>query len=238
MFKKFSFLFVGLICSVLCLGQANAQTQQSNSDTQLSVSSQQQIPNNDAFNFVIANPNTVDPKKFIFEIKPGEQNSDYVYVKNASSVPLHFSLYGVDGTQTAQGSFALKTKNETKQQVGKWITFDNPEIDLQPGEIQKEKFTIAIPSDTPEGNYSGGVAAEKVKPDSVNPSVLIAVRIGLRVDVKVTANPQPVTKQNADVTDNSWFQSYFWISLIAFIISVALLGWSYLGNKKTKKGRH
>jgi len=199
---------------------------------------QQQVQNNDAFNFVIANPNTTDPKKFIFETKPGEQNSDYVYVKNASSVPLHFSLYAVDETKTAQGTFALKTKGETKKAVGSWINFENPEIDLQPGETKKEKFTLNVPSDTPEGTYSGGIAAEKVKPDTKNPNILIAVRIGLRVDVKVTANPQPVTKQYTDVTDNSWFQTYFWISLGAFIVSVALLGWSYVGTKKAKKGRH
>ena len=240
MFKKVSFLAVGLICSVFWFAQAKAQTQThqvfaAQTQNSLESSAPTAMTNDDSFNFVIANPNTVDPKKFLFELKPGDKTSDYVYIKNNASIPLHFNLYGVDGTKTTQGSFALKTKNETQTNLGKWITFDNAEVDVQPGETKKEKFTVNIPPETPQETYSGGVAAEKVKADNNNPNILIAVRIGLRVDVKVTKNPQPIAKKYNDITDNSWFQGYFWLSVVAFVISAGLLGWSYLGNGKSAK---
>jgi hypothetical protein len=238
MFKKLCLLFVGFFCSGLFIAQAAEPTivngNQQTFSTQQNV--EQQI-NEDRFNFVIANPNTIDPKKFIFELKPGETSSDEVYVKNASDVPLKFSLYGADGTKTAQGSFALRTKNEPLKDVGKWITFDEKEITLQPGEYKKVKFHLEVPSGTPEGTYSGGVAAEKSKPETGNPNVTIAVRIGLRVDVKVTSNPHPASKKYADVVGNPFYQVYFWASLGLFLVSAGALGWSYYSDKKSPKRR-
>jgi len=188
--------------------------------------------NNDNFNFVIANPNTVDPKKFLFEINPGQSARDSVLVKNNCDVPLKFNLYGADETRSAQGSFALKTKSEPAMTVGKWINFDEKEFTLAPGETKRAYFSVNIPAGTPEATYSGGVAAEKTSADTKNPNVIIAVRIGIRVDVKVTSNPQPIQKKYTEVTSNPLFQAYFLASLALFIGSAILLGWTYLKGKK------
>lgn len=214
MLKKLSFLLVGFFCSGLLVAHA-AQ------------------PNEDRFNFFIANPNTVEPKKFMFELKPGETGSDYAIVKNVSDVPLKFSLYGSDGTRTAQGSFALETKSEESQEVGKWITFDDKELTLNPGEYRKVKFHVQVPADAAEGTYSGGVSAEKTRPDAQNPNVTIAVRISLRVDVKVTVAPHPVAKKYADLGENPFYQVYFWASLGLFVVSAGALGWSFYSDRKT-----
>lgn len=237
MHKKLCLLLAGFFCSGLFIAQA-ATTQQTQASAGAGQTQMQSPVNQDKFNFVIANPNNIDPKRFIFELKPGTQNSDFVYVKNAADVPLKFSLYGTDGTKTATGTFALKTKNETQENVGKWTTFDEPEFTLQPGEIRKEKFTIAIPTNAPEGSYSGGLAAEKSKADLNNPNVIIAVRIGIRVDVKVTANPQTITKKYPDVGGNPFFQAYFWASLGLFVLSAGALGWSYYKEKPKHAGKH
>lgn len=235
MLKKLCFIAVGFFCSGLFAAQA-ATTQQVLPTPQDAATQQVQPTlartNEDSFNFVIANPNTIDPKRFIFELKPGGKTDDYVYVKNASDVPLKFNLYGSDGTQSNKGSFALKTKTEPKGNVGKWITFDEPELTLLPGETQKIKFTIAIPSDAKEGSYSGGISAEKSRPDAGNPNIIIAVRIALRVDVKVTSTPQPIEKKYADIGGNPFFQAYFWASLGLFVVSAGALGWSYYSNRK------
>ena len=192
-------------------------------------------PNDDKFNFIIANPNTTEPKKFIFELKPGQKSEDYVFVKNASDVPLKFTLYGADETRSNQGSFALKTKNQPAEYVGKWIKFDDKELILQPGEIKKERFTVEIPQDAQEGAYSGGVSAEKSKADAMNPNVTIAVRIGIRVDVKVTAEPHPAAKKYADTMTNPWMQAYFWGSLALFIGSTGSLAYAYIKGRNPKK---
>jgi len=213
--------------------QASWQTLQNLWGTQQTQQATQ--PNTDKFVFVIANPNTNEPKKFIFELKPGQQARDSVIVKNEADVPLTFSLYGADGTKTKQGTFALCTKNEQPKDIGKWITFDQKEITLNPGEQRLINFIISIPSDTPLGDYSGGVAAEKSQADTNNPSLIIAVRIGLRVDVKVTDNPQPITKKYSVISNNPFFQVYFWASLLLFVASAGVLVWAYIKEKRQKK---
>lgn len=233
MFRKLSLIFVGFFCTGLFAAHAASMpiTQQS------SPSSQEEI-NRDRFSFSIANPNTIEPKKFLFELRPGQSGEDSVYLKNSSDVPLKFELYGADGTKTAQGSFALETKDQQKDDVGKWINFNEKEVNLNPGEAKKVKFRIEIPNDAKEGTYKGGVAAEKTKKDAGNPNVTIAVRIGIGVDVSVTAKPQPVPKQYEEVTENPFFQGYFWASLGLFIVSAGALAWSYVQEKKPKKHRH
>lgn len=227
--KKGILIIVGLFCTGIAMAQAAVAPAMSAGPFQ--EQTQQRI-NDDTFNFVIDNPNTIDPKKFIFEIKPGEKNEDYVDLKNGSDVPLKFSLYGADGTTTAQGSFGLKTKGQDMADVGKWISFDEKEFVLQPKETKRVKFSVDVPPGTAEGTYSGGVAAEKSKPDAGNPNIIIAVRIALRVDVKVTSNPQPVLKKYAEVSTNPFFQTYFWASAGLFLLSVGALGWSYFKDKK------
>jgi hypothetical protein len=229
MLKRLSLFLVGLFCWGVMMGAA-AQTPPQMLPLRIGT---QQVLNRDSFNFVFANPYTIDPKRFIFELKPGEKAEDYALVKNASDIPLKFSLYGADGTKTAQVSFALKTKAQEGSEVGKWITFDQQEMVLQPGEGQRIKFSVEIPSGTAYGTYSGGVAAEKTRPDIQNTNIIIAVRIGLRVDVKVTSDPKPVPKQFAEPTTvKPFFQGYFWASLILFLLSAGALAWSYFSEKK------
>lgn len=250
MSRKIAFLLAGFFFTGIVAAQAQNLPQTPAGSTAAPVATQQaptiaqtqQQPDTDSFNFVIANPNTVDPKRFIFEIKPGASATDSVILKNSAEVPLHFSLYGADATQTNQGSFALKTKDEPRAEVGKWISFDQGEITLQPGQVQQVGFTVSVPAGTPEGSYSGGLAAEKVSASTSNPNILIAVRIGLRLDVKVTSNPQPVTKKYTSVTDNPFFKVYFWASIGLFLVFAAMLVWSLFGGngggKKPKKHRH
>lgn len=246
MFKKLCLITVGFFCTglfaaraALPAGQTTQQVMPQSVGAVSGMTQAEKMMNDDTFNFTIANPNTVEPKRFIFEIKPGEKAEDYVFVKNASDVPLKFVLYGSDGTRTAQGSFAVETDEQSADEVGKWITFEEKELMLQPGEGKKVKFRVEVPVGTPEGTYSGGVSAEKSKADTNNANIIIAVRIALRVDVKVTGDPQPVEKKYAYVDENPFFQVYFWASLGLFVLSAGALGWSYFKEKpSTARGKH
>lgn len=194
-------------------------------------------PNEDQFSFTIANPNQTDPQKFRFELKPGESAQDYGYVKNLSDIDLSINLYGADETTTNEGGFSLKTKDQGQNQVGSWITFEEKNFTLKPQEIKKVKFTINVPPNIALGEYHGGVAAEKTKPDSHNPNITIAVRIGLRVDVKVTPAPQPIPKQYAEKENPVAAQWLLWISLTLFLGSGSLMIWERHKSKPTHRRR-
>ncbi len=175
-------------------------------------------------------PNGVNPRKFIFELKPGEEKKDSVTIQHLADEDSTFSLYGADPTFSAQGTPAYKTRQAGGDGEGQWITFDEPEVVLGHNEERTISFTINVPTETELGEYRAGIAMEKTKKDINNPNITIATRVILHADIKVTENPQPVPKKgesypSAEETQGPWQIYYFWISLILFIGSFIALIW-------------
>lgn len=195
----------------------------------------------EGFTIVPANPNTINPRKFIFEIRPGETSDDYVTIENLSNQEEKFLLYGADPTFSAQGTPAYKTRQSDSGAEGSWIKFDNPQITLKGREKRIEHFTISVPPDTELGDYRAGITIEKSKADINNPNITIATRVILHSEIKVTLDPQPVPKHDGTFASSitpeepSWQIVYFWISLGLFIVSfLALIIVSYQERKKKK----
>lgn len=183
----------------------------------------------EGFTIVPANPNTINSRKFIFEIRPGESSNDFVSVQNLSNQPVKFLLYGADPTFSAQGTPAYKTRQSGGNGEGSWIKFDNQEFTLQPNEQRIERFTITVPKEAELGEHRAGITIEKSKADVNNPNITIATRVILHADIKVTLDPQPVPKMDGSFSASivaekpSWQTYYFWISLALFLISLTAL---------------
>ncbi|MBU0545628.1 DUF916 domain-containing protein [Patescibacteria group bacterium] len=192
---------------------------------------------NEGFTIVPAEPNAINGREFIFEVKPGEETRDSVMVRNLSDTETLFYLYGADPTVSAQGTPAYKTRDTESNEEGKWITFDHSQVVLGPNEDRKEYFTLRVPADAEPGEYRAGIAIEKTKKDSQNANITIATRVILHSKITVSENPSPVPKAAAPVlsgsdTKNQWQIYYFWISLILFLGSFAALIWVTYQEKK------
>lgn len=149
-----------------------------------------------AYSMQIAYPNIIDPRKFIFEIRPGESAEDFLILNNTSNQPAEFILYGADSVIDAKGDISYKTLEMEQNMVGRWITFDQDKITVGPDNKQQIKFKVTVPSDIPLSEYEGGVAAE-LAVIAVNASTdeKIATRYMMKVSVTVTDDPQPVIKK-------------------------------------------
>lgn len=188
--------------------------------------------NGEGFTLVPAEPNSVNSRKFIFELRPGEILEDYVIVKNLSQENGgNFYLYGADPTFSAQGTPAYKTRDATGQGEGKWVTFDEPMMYLEPLEEKRVKFTLKAPTDAPYGDYRIGIAMEKVQQDSNNNAITIATRVILHAEIKLTDNPTVIAKNTNDnnvassptLQNQPWRSYYFWVSLGLFLVSLIVL---------------
>lgn len=205
-----------------------------------------QLPSdNEGFTIVPAYPTVKNRYKFAYEIKPGQQIDDYVAVKNLSGKAQNFLLYATNTTTSNEGTIAYKTRAEMGSGPADWIKFENPQIALQGQEASLQKFTVQVPSNTPVGDYQAGIAMEKTKQDINNPGITIASRLIIHVQIKVTQTPQPIAKSSLPAftikQDGSNFKTYyFWISLGLFIISLALLIWTWANEKRQqrKTGTH
>jgi len=199
--------------------------------------------NNEGFTITPANPNTINPRKFLFELKPGDQADDFVEIRNLSGSEQTFLLYGADPTFSAQGTPAYKTRQAGGSAEGAWVKFEEPEVVLGPDETKIAKFTVTVPHEAAEGEYRAGIAMEKSKQDVENPGITIATRIILHAGIKVTNTPNAVPKQDGTYTNGTnteehtkqdWKAVYFWISLILFIASFIALIWVTLQERKQK----
>lgn len=206
--------------------------------------------NGEGFTIVSANPNTINPRRFIFEVKPGQSVEDFVEVQNMAESPETFLLYGADPTFSAQGTPAYKTRQAGGNGEGKWILFDEPQVTLEPNEKRIVRFTLQIPENAPKGDYRAGIAMEKAaRPSATQPGISIATRIILHAEIKVTDSPRAIPHADGTVSigeteitptkQADWRTIYFWISLVLFICSFIALLWVTLAecfaNKKMTK---
>lgn len=209
----------------------------------LSFSSIALAANGEGFTLEAANPNTINPRKFIFELRPGEKAEDYIEISNLSDEEETFLLYGADPTFSAQGTPAYKTRQAGGNGEGQWIQFDQSELTLQPKETKLVKFTVNIPPEAALGEYRAGITMERAPHASSQPGISIATRIILHAEIKVTKDPKAIPKQDGsflgghgapDSTDTEfdWRTLYFWISLTLFIASFLALLWITLNERK------
>lgn len=193
----------------------------------------------EGFTIVPADPNSISPRKFIFEIQPGSSTHDSVLIQNLSNETATFFLYGADPTFSSQGTPAYKTRDAGGDGEGQWITFDETQTVLGPGEQKSLTFTLTIPEETALGDYRVGIAMEKTRQDINNPNVTIATRVILHSDIKVTNSPQIIPKLSGSqetpktAGGNTLQLYYFWISLTLFIASFMALVWITFQEKKS-----
>jgi hypothetical protein len=192
----------------------------------------------DGFTLVPAYPNSVNSRKFIYELKPGDTYTDYVLVKNLSSQTTTYMLYGADPTLTNMGTPAYKTRENGITAEGAWIKFAEPEVTLKSQQEKLLGFTVSVPKDTPPGDYRAGITMEKTKKDAKNTNVTIATRVILHANIKVTNNPGIVPREQEPPQAEKeivWHPYYLWITLTLFVLSIAGLLWTSSAEKKARR---
>lgn len=185
-----------------------------------------------SFTAVPADPNLINQNKFILEARPGDEIEEKLYVENKSTEPIKLKLYPIDGQINAEAKFTGQNADQQQIHIGQWAKIEKQEMNLNPGEGQVVNYTIAIPNKTALGNYFGGIAIENVPANNNDQTLQINSRIIVRVDLKVTENPNPPAKL---YPEKSFWQkinkTYLTIAGLLFIFSLVGL---YLTSRKEK----
>lgn len=133
---------------------------------------------------------------FILTLKPGETIKDSVVISNTSKDKQTVVLGAYDSELSETGAFALTGSKSEQKSIGKWIKIDTTKITLAPNEKKTIKFTITIPKDAIDGEYSGAVTAAMTPEKPAGSSgVTIGTRVGVRVYVTVASNYDKVFTQ-------------------------------------------
>ena len=177
-----------------------------------------------------ASPNIEKPSQFSLEIKPGETKEESFKIENNYDNNFIVHIFGVDSFVNNKDETVFKLSSEEQSSTGKWIIPTQQKITLEPGKNIEQNFTISVPKDAELGEYLGGLSVETKNISNKEGGVRINLRKVLKVNIKVTDDPQPIEKMPPP--SPPWQYIYLGAS-IALFIGVMV----YLFISKAKKGK-
>ena len=106
-------------------------------------------------------PGSPYERQFNLEVEPGSRQSASIVIKNLGNNAETLNIYSADATHSAQGTFAITTKNTEQFHIGNWISFEEDKVIIPPREEITIPFIIEIPENATPGSYAGGIAVEQ-----------------------------------------------------------------------------
>ena len=103
---------------------------------------------------------SLDPDGGYFRIPvgPGETVEQAVVLRNLSQKPIELRVDAVDAETGAYGGASYGLPTDTRERVGKWITFGQQTVRLAAAATARVSFTVVVPAGAVSGEHLGGIA--------------------------------------------------------------------------------
>lgn len=138
---------------------------------------------------------------FIIQAENGLTYQNEVRVTNTGDAAGTAHLYAVDATTGANSGPVYLASTDPRTDVGAWISLDQHELTLEPGESRIVKFTMIVPRDARPGQHLGGLVSENAQLETQAQTGALQVSLQHRMVAAVQVIlPGPVVEQLA-VTD-------------------------------------
>lgn len=105
-----------------------------------------------------------DGTRFEATAEPGETIEFTAMLVNHGEKPIELLAYSANVVPAVNGGMQIATPDDPPVAHSIWMSFDNIEFTLQPGETLEHPFTVAVPPGTPPGQYVNAVALETAEP--------------------------------------------------------------------------
>lgn len=105
-----------------------------------------------------------DGDRFEVEITPGQSTTLSATLQNFGSDAIELRTYTADVLPVANGGLGLAKQGSEQHAPTTWMTYPDETLTLQAGESVERPITIAVPADTPPGQYVNALALETVNP--------------------------------------------------------------------------
>lgn len=132
--------------------------------------------------------------RFTYQLQPGDNVSDQIYVSNTGSEPISLVIYANDAKSLSDGTFDVKNYDEAPTGVASWIQFANGktaiEIRLAHDQSTIVPFKMQVPANAEPGDHTGGIAVSAASGGTGQ--IQIARRIVTRLYARVQGALTPV----------------------------------------------
>lgn len=131
---------------------------------------------------------------FRMELAPGAAGRQTAIVSNRSSKKVTFKVYAADALTTAQGGFALRSRDEPQSTIGTWAQLPLDSVTINARSQRNVSFRLTVPAATTPGDYAGGIILEapprQGTPGEIGDQTAVQLnvveRVGVRIYLKVS----------------------------------------------------
>lgn len=122
---------------------------------------------------------------FAYALEPGAVVEDAVLVRNSGATVLDLAVYGSDAFTDESGALDIATAETGSDAIGTWIAPSVTSVHIEPGEVTRIPFSVAVPADAQPGEQAGALLTVL---QSAGDTVSVDMRYATRVTVTVSGD--------------------------------------------------
>lgn len=127
--------------------------------------------------------------RFSYIAARGGSLKDGLDVYNRGTTPITLQVYATDAFNTPDGGLDMLKPEEKAKDAGTWITLDQSEVTVQPGQTVTVPFTLKVPLSAAAGDHTAGIITSFATPADVGISE--DHRLAGRVYIRVKGDLEP-----------------------------------------------
>jgi hypothetical protein len=170
------------VCSVGWHHAAAAQTASPPSQVQ-----------DDSYRFGIAPAETSEQSWIEVSVEAGSAIDKKAVIVNYGALPVSLRTYVTNSFNPPNGGFAAGTDEEAPVGATLWVDYPPASFDLQPGETLEVSLTVAVPPNTPPGEYVAALVVQTAGPVPIPGTETFQQIIRSTMSVEITVPGQMMT---------------------------------------------
>lgn len=119
---------------------------------------------------------------FTYAAEPGETVRDAVLVRNSGTTALDLGVQGSSAFTDGAGALDIATAETDADGIASWIAPEAAAVHIEPGEVVRIPFTVAVPADALPGEHAGALLTVL---QSAGEAVSVDMRYATRVTIAV-----------------------------------------------------
>lgn len=128
---------------------------------------------------------------FQVDVEAGESLGLAVGIRNGGSAPIELRTFATNVFNPPNGGFSAQTEDDEKTGPTLWLDYPSFTMELDPGEVREQEFTITVPEGTPPGQYVAALVVRTADELQIDGSDVFRQILRNAMSVEITV-PGPV----------------------------------------------
>jgi len=148
---------------------------------------------------------SISPPSFDIKANPGDVLNNSVKIENITSQRLDLTAKAISFVAYGNEGQIQLTDEDSSYSIRSWVTFQNPEFSIEPGEVKLFNYFINIPSNVQPGSHFGSIVFSTSPTTSDTTAAQVVQEIGSVILIKLPGD----VVENATISSFKSDSNYF-----------------------------